>query len=556
MMLMLATLSVPFHLAKQTKIIAMIIVGVIFGPVLHLEEQMRLSLATMSSLFDIGILLTLFCGGMVVDVGVLKRHWNLVLINGLGQILLNWGLFIGLGAALFSKKTNFMGVLYFGFCCQLSSPIVMERCLHKRGELHTLHGQIVLGRLLFQDVGAVLAMALLPAVADQTIVDSASTAKSFSVGWIFVWLAVLLVFVYLLYRFVLRTLFRYCAVSSDLLFVAVYAYSFGVAAVFGWFLPTINGTGFSQEIGIFFAGVSIGALEYRLQIQAFVDPVKEFGLLLFFFILGITLPIRDTTTLSESLLQGLLIAVLIVFVCPSLMWLTGAMSGLNSRCSFMLGNTVNQVGEFALILANFAKALGIFTDAMYVTVVVSFFLSIVLSSMCHEYADPLYTKLFKRLLSSLDAWCRVKEEHTHDFPMQDHVVLLGYNAIALAIAEYYRSVGQDVLLVQLDPKIHHGLRDLYKRGLAEQTAEKNKKTGAPPASHTGGSERSSRGGEVRGRGGGTVTREQARLPVREVLPERVGTQSKAYTHTHTHTHTNTHTHTHTHTRGWGGRGGR
>ena len=42
MMLMLAALSVPFYLTKQSQIIAMISVGVIFGPVLNLHETMRL----------------------------------------------------------------------------------------------------------------------------------------------------------------------------------------------------------------------------------------------------------------------------------------------------------------------------------------------------------------------------------------------------------------------------------------------------------------------------------------------------------------------------------
>jgi len=35
-------------------------------------------------------------------------------------------------------------------------------------------------------------------------------------------------------------------VCHEMLFVAVFAYSLGIAAIFGWFLPTINQSGFSQ----------------------------------------------------------------------------------------------------------------------------------------------------------------------------------------------------------------------------------------------------------------------------------------------------------------------
>ena len=294
MMLMLATLAIPFHLAKQSQIIAMIIVGVVFKQT-GLDVAMELSKDTAASLFDLGILFVLFMGGMEVDLNALKRGWNLVLINGLGQILLNFGIFTGIGAALFPSITT-VGLVYFGLCCTLSSTILVLGSLKKRGEMEAMHGQIILGLMVMQDVCAVVGIALMAAFDPNAYgVDIAK-----SVGYIMLWLVVLVICLVLLNRFVLDALFRFCAVSPEMLFIAVYAYSVGVAAVFGHFLPKGLGrhfdevnSSFSQEIGIFFAGVSIAALEYRVQIETFVEPIKEFGVLLFFFILGIDLPLNE-----------------------------------------------------------------------------------------------------------------------------------------------------------------------------------------------------------------------------------------------------------------------
>ena len=100
------------------------------------------SVKTAASLFDLGILFVLFMGGMEVDMEAIKHDWKRVLINGLGQILLNFGLFTGLGVVLF-RDAGLLSLLYFGLCCTLSSTILVLGCLKKRGEMEQLHGQVM-----------------------------------------------------------------------------------------------------------------------------------------------------------------------------------------------------------------------------------------------------------------------------------------------------------------------------------------------------------------------------------------------------------------------------
>jgi Kef-type K+ transport system membrane component KefB len=104
------------------------------------------SVKTAASLFDLGILFVLFMGGMEVDLTAFKSNWNRVLVNGLGQVILNLGLFTGLGVWLF-RDAGWVPWVYFGLCCTLSSTILVLGCLKKRAEMEMLHSQVTVSNL-------------------------------------------------------------------------------------------------------------------------------------------------------------------------------------------------------------------------------------------------------------------------------------------------------------------------------------------------------------------------------------------------------------------------
>ena len=190
-----AVLAVPCYLAKQSQILCYIIVGALVGhrwaqpdgsPGCSWAEEMHLSTETAAALYDLGILFVLFMGGMEVDIEALKKAWKLVLINGMGQILLNLGAFCIITTIAASGPFAGMDKLYliaetgvtdrpvstavstffFGVCCTLSSTILVLGALKKRGEMATLHGQIILGLMVLQDVTAVLSIAVMMSAFD------------------------------------------------------------------------------------------------------------------------------------------------------------------------------------------------------------------------------------------------------------------------------------------------------------------------------------------------------------------------------------------------------
>eukprot|EP00961_Rhodomonas_salina_P190009 2563704-Rhodomonas_salina.5 len=121
MLLALGFLSLIFYRLRQSNIIACIIIGMVVGGT-GLGDHVSKELT--DAFIELGIILVLFMGGLEVDVPAFLSRWQLVVINGLGQILLNLGIFsaIGYGSGLTKEVID---TIFFGLACTLSSTILV-----------------------------------------------------------------------------------------------------------------------------------------------------------------------------------------------------------------------------------------------------------------------------------------------------------------------------------------------------------------------------------------------------------------------------------------------
>ncbi|EKX43282.1 hypothetical protein GUITHDRAFT_110696 [Guillardia theta CCMP2712] len=464
MLIALGVLSVLFHFAKQSNIIACIIIGAVVGA-MGWDQDMYLSKATSQAFIELGIMWIRLVHGR-----------DGVLINGFGQIALNFAVFAGLAAGTGTTKDT-VATVYFGLACTFSSTILVLGALKSRGEMETsedavdlwgagvelgvgvvemwrlLHGQIILGLMVLQDITAVLALSILSGF-DKSVENPPPIGQV--IGVIIGELIAIMVVLIFLNKFVLTPLFRLFAVNGEMLFIGTFAYALGVAGICSQF-------GLA-EIGAFYAGVSVAALPYRLQIETKVEPIKAFGVVLFFFILGIDLHLTPEG-LREAAPMAVAVALLTVFVLPSLMWLCGMMAGVDGRSAFLIGNTINQVSEFSLIIASLAKGYGVFDEKIFMIITLGTLITLLLSSSGHVLADQIYGKI-SCLLYPLDKWCRVKEEAEEAFLMEQHVVLLGFNEAGFEVAEFFRKRGKDVLCIHLDASLHETFQRMFVLGQA------------------------------------------------------------------------------------------
>jgi glutathione-regulated potassium-efflux system protein KefB len=234
--------------------------------------------------------------------------------------------------------------------------------LAERKALNTGYGRAVLAVLLFQDLVAVPAIALMPLLA-------AHEALAWrAVGWAIVQVVGAIALVIFFGRYLTRPLFRFVAgVRSQEAFTAA-----TLLVVLGTAFVTAL-AGLSLAFGAFLAGVLLAESEFRHEIEAAIEPFKGLLLGLFFLAVGLTVdwPFVAHETRDVAIgVVGLLLAKLV------LLYLIGRrLARLDHAESLRVAAAIAQGGEFAFVLLALAAREGLMTqdarDLLTVVVVIS-----------------------------------------------------------------------------------------------------------------------------------------------------------------------------------------
>jgi Kef-type K+ transport system membrane component KefB len=161
-----ATLSAFIAKAlKQLLILGYLIAGVVIGPEIGFawvkdEETIKL-------ISEIGLILLLFIIGLEIDLQKLLSAGRTILITGISQFLLCIAMGIGFAFLMgFTPASGNFDWLYVAVTLALSSTLIVVKLLYDKFELTTLPGQITLGVLVFQDIWAIIFLALQPSLDD------------------------------------------------------------------------------------------------------------------------------------------------------------------------------------------------------------------------------------------------------------------------------------------------------------------------------------------------------------------------------------------------------
>ena len=147
------------RLLKQPAILGYLVAGIVIGPyalgVVQSTDNIQL-------LASIGVVLLLFTLGVEFSFHELKRIRNVAIFGGIAQIVVTAAL--GMVIAMFLLEQNLHEAIVFGFLIAISSTMVVIGMLFDRGETNSVHGRVMIGILLLQDIAAAFAMFILPAL--------------------------------------------------------------------------------------------------------------------------------------------------------------------------------------------------------------------------------------------------------------------------------------------------------------------------------------------------------------------------------------------------------
>ena len=435
---------------KQPLIPAYILTGLALGPGLyalvsfpkiqaafHISESFSLinNLELIQTFSEIGIAFLLFLVGMEIEFGRLK---DVELVSSLGCILQVCIIFpIGYFLATILGFSTIESV-YIGFIMVFSSTMVILKILSDKRELDTLHGRIVIGILLVQDVVAIFALLIL------TTIGSPSTSAFFmhiAKG------AIVFVVTIFLGNLFFPYLAAFAAKARGLLFLFSLAVCFLFALLF-------EASGFSLAIGAFIGGVLLGNLNYTTEIVSRIMPLRDFFATLFFVSLGIQLHFVE---FEKLILPIFIFLIVILFLKPLIITAVTALFGYTKKVAFSTGVTTGQVSEFSLILAANGLAAGVIGNNIFFLTITLAIITIPITSYLLKYEKPVY-KVLKNDLDIFDKLGGVKR-HPQTFISNDNpeVILIGYNRAAYSIFGKLTKMKKKFLVIDYNPQVMKSL---------------------------------------------------------------------------------------------------
>lgn len=401
---------------KQPAIVAYLIGGVIIGP--EIGPQLVSSVENVETISEIGLILLLFIVGLEMQPAHLISIIRRVYIAGIGQFLLTALLGTLFFAALgFSLAANNLEALYLALAASLSSTAIAVKILADKMQLDSHSGRLTIGILLFQDIWAILLLAVQPNLANPAVgLIAIALLKSLA----------LVAAAFLVSKFLLERLFEPVARNPEIIIMISLGWCVAVAG-------SAKLMGLSTEMGALIAGVSISTFPYSFHVNAKVMPLRDVFLTLFFISLGMKIPFPDAHYLGPvALLIGFTIISRFAIVIP-----LSLLGKTNFRNSFIASLNLAQVSEFSLVIT----ALGvsyqhIAQETMGVVLFAMAFTSIV-SAYFIKYNHQIYTVVQKILLR-----CKLLP-HGGVSPGDDTaahaakpIIILGYHRGAQALVEF------------------------------------------------------------------------------------------------------------------------
>jgi len=427
------------HALRLPALLGYLAAGLIIGP--HTPGFVS-DVEQVQTLADLGVALLMFSLGVRFRLRELLAARNVALLGGGVQVCAMIGLGVLVGWGLGIDRD---GSLLLGGAIALSSTMVALKLLEERGELDTVHGRVVAGIALVQDLSLVPIIVVIPAIAG----GEGDTGQAFGLA---VGKAVaLLLGIYVLgAQVVPRLLGRVAATRSrELFLLSIVALALGTAAV-------SFQAGLSLAFGAFLAGLLVSESEYAQQTLVEVLPLREIFAVVFFVSIGMLI---DPNVFVED--PQTVLAIAVAGVLGKLLLVTGlALAfGYMARTAVAAGMALANMGEFSFVLATVGVDEGIFSAELNSALLAAVLLSI--------GAAPFLVRAYPRLAAALASPPLVRglfQDRGMPSPSEalealaNHVVIAGYGESGRELARVLRQRGFKYLVVDQDPMTVRRLR--------------------------------------------------------------------------------------------------
>jgi CPA2 family monovalent cation:H+ antiporter-2 len=417
-------------LARQPLILGYVLGGILIGP--FTPGPTVSDVHTFELFAEIGVVLLMFAIGIEFSLRDLLRVRWVALLGGPLGILLSILLGLGTGRLLGWPALEGMTI---GAVVSVASTMVLARLLINRGELHTLHGRVMIAVTLVEDLAVVVLTVLLPGLAHLESGRAATIGVALGKA-----AAILVPFAYLAAKVVPAIMTRVARTGNAELFLLVaLAIGLGTAAL-------TQAVGLSLALGAFLAGLMISESDYAHETLARLLPLRDVFVAMFFVTIGAL--VDPGTLLANPGLLGVMVALTVggkFLIWTGVVWLFR----YPLPTALRVGAGLTQIGEFSFILVQVARASGLVRDEVYSATLAVSLLTILINAL---------------LVRSIPAWIS-RATRVPDAPWpapgadpSDHVVLCGFGRVGSAVGEALATFDVRYVVIETDPDTVASLR--------------------------------------------------------------------------------------------------
>ncbi|MBK6809373.1 MAG: cation:proton antiporter [Sandaracinaceae bacterium] len=417
-----AVTSVIARRLHQPSILGYLVAGLLVGP--YVPIPLMANQGRVEALAEFGVVLVMFAVGLEFRIAKLMRVLPTSGLTGLLQVSFMMWAGVSLGQVLGWRSVE---SIFLGACLAISSTMVVSKVLEER-PVQPDARELIFGVLVFQDVVAIILIAVLTAIAAGGGLEASELLST--VGKLAGFLVAMMVGGLLLVPRVVRMVAR--LKSLEILVVFSVGLCFAMA-------ETAAAIGYSVALGAFIAGILVAESGKGEKVEHLIQPLRDVFAAIFFVSIGMTV---DPMQAVKHLPVSLGVFALVVTGQLLIVSVAGVISGNSLRRSIIAGLALGQIGEFAFILAGIgigARVVRASLSPVLVTVAVltAFTTPLFLrgADKLVSFVDKAMPHRLERLLSLYEDWLvrlRSEGEAAADAPsIMRSLRIIVFDAVAL-----------------------------------------------------------------------------------------------------------------------------
>ncbi len=403
-----------------------------FSPGFTADQELATQLA------EIGVMLLMFGVGLHFSMKDLMEVKAIAIPGAIAQIavatVLGWAL------AWAMDWPTVQGIV-FGFSLATASTVVLLRAMEERRLLETTRGKIAVGWLIVEDLACVLALVMMPVLADVFGMQAGGGTHTFgsiavSIGWTLVQLGAFVAVMLLVGRRAIPWILERTAGtgSRELFTLSVLAISLGVA--FG----SAKLFGVSFALGAFFAGMLLNESELSHKAANDSLPLRDAFAVLFFVSVGM---LFDPTILIEHPWQVLATTAIVLFGKSLAAFAIVRAFGHSNITALTISASLAQIGEFAFIIAGLGVSLKLVSPTGQDLVLAGALISIMLNPLIFALLDRWEARK-KRMEPAAIA---PEMAPGPSLDVTGHAIVIGYGRVGSALAQVLHERGVPVIVI-------------------------------------------------------------------------------------------------------------